>query len=310
MTAHEDLPPEPFRGLESELETIIVDNPSLLGKPLLIIGRQVNTGTNGRLDLLAMDALGTVYVIELKTARAGDTAVAQVYDYLTWAKVQTREELIKTARLYGGLRDLEAAFRAFFGEALPDGVNASQVGVVIAASFEPRALRNLAAMRKTFGDAGGRRHEQLDAQFRLAPASENKDGPFSPWVPLPHSDEQRQAWTAPVGRPFGRTPIHETVRRYWMQESGAFPGPFLPFRLAEFRYAAFCQREGIEPISNSGQLGRQLAFLVARTPGWTAESLDMTPFRPRFAPFEADHPGLHFHDDQRKVCGYRRSGSE
>jgi hypothetical protein len=38
MTAHEDLTPEPFLGFESELETIIVDNPSLLGKPLLIIG--------------------------------------------------------------------------------------------------------------------------------------------------------------------------------------------------------------------------------------------------------------------------------
>jgi hypothetical protein len=305
MTSHGDPTPRPFLGLESELETIIVKHPSLLGESLLIIGRQVNTLTNGRVDLLAINVLGILYVIELKRGPAGDTAVAQVYDYLRWAEARTREQLVEIARLHAGLEDLEGAFRAHFGEALPDKVNTAQVGVVIAASFEARALRNLAAMRTTSRDTQGHRHQELDAYFRLAPASEDEDRPFSRWVRLPPRDEQGPAWL-PLRRSIIRIFIDETVQRYWMHESRAFGSSLLPFRLAEFRYAAFCQREDMEPVSNWGQLGRQLNALVGRTPGWKDGSFDLTPHRAALATFEAEYPGLHFSDDDRKVRGYRR----
>jgi len=304
MTSHGDPTPEAFRGLESELEEIIVNHPSLLGQSLLIIGRQVNTLTNGRVDLLAINVLGILHVIELKRGPAGDTAVAQVYDYLRWAEAQTREQLVEIAHLHGGLEDLEGAFRAHFGEALPDKVNTAQVGVVIAASFEARALRNLAAMRTTSRDTQGRRHQELDAYFRLAPASEDENRPFSRWV-RPQRVQQGPAWL-PLRRSIIRIFIDETVQRYWMHESGAFASSLLPFRLAEFRYSAFCQREDIEPISNWGQLGRQLNALVGRTPGWKDGSFDLTPHRAALTPFEAEYPGLHFSDDDRKVRGYKR----
>ncbi len=42
-------------GLESQLETYIESDPTLLGETLLVIGRQVPTAFGGFIDLLALD---------------------------------------------------------------------------------------------------------------------------------------------------------------------------------------------------------------------------------------------------------------
>ena len=56
------------------------------GTDLLIIGRQVQTGFGGVIDLLALDAEGRVHVVELKRARTPRDVVAQTLDYGSWVK--------------------------------------------------------------------------------------------------------------------------------------------------------------------------------------------------------------------------------
>jgi len=51
---------------ENRLEDWLVNDPSLLGIELFIIGRQVFTVNSGRIDLLAVDRDGDLLIIELK----------------------------------------------------------------------------------------------------------------------------------------------------------------------------------------------------------------------------------------------------
>ena len=73
----EDDRPRPLvaEGIDQErrLESILADDISILGLgPLMLLRRQVLTDHGARVDLLALDESGTVYVIELK--RALDTS--------------------------------------------------------------------------------------------------------------------------------------------------------------------------------------------------------------------------------------------
>src|SRR4051794_22819934 len=69
---------------EDRLETWIEQDSSILGLDVLIIGRQVRTPYSGRIDLLALDAEGSLVVIELKRDRTPREVVAQVLDYAAW----------------------------------------------------------------------------------------------------------------------------------------------------------------------------------------------------------------------------------
>lgn len=54
---------------------------SILNRDWLLIGRQVRTGFDKLIDLLAVDANGTVIVIELKRDNTPRDVVAQAIDY-------------------------------------------------------------------------------------------------------------------------------------------------------------------------------------------------------------------------------------
>jgi RecB family endonuclease NucS len=59
--------------LEEHLEDWIAADPTILGEPLLIIGRQVLIpDTKDRLDLLAIDPQGYAVIIELKRGKLRD----------------------------------------------------------------------------------------------------------------------------------------------------------------------------------------------------------------------------------------------
>jgi RecB family endonuclease NucS len=51
------------------LENLLARDPTLVGEPLLLVGRQVPTSYGGFIDLLAVDADGYVWVLELKRDR-------------------------------------------------------------------------------------------------------------------------------------------------------------------------------------------------------------------------------------------------
>jgi hypothetical protein len=71
---------------EDELEDILAKRIEILNPRWLIIGRQVLTGFNKRIDLLAIDGSGNLIVIELKKNKTSRDVVAQGIDYASWIK--------------------------------------------------------------------------------------------------------------------------------------------------------------------------------------------------------------------------------
>ena len=71
---------------EERLEDWIVNDSSILGIDLLIIGRQVPTEFGGRIDLLCIDPQGDIVILELKRDRTPREIVAQILDYASWVK--------------------------------------------------------------------------------------------------------------------------------------------------------------------------------------------------------------------------------
>jgi RecB family endonuclease NucS len=55
--------------LEARLEELIESDVSILGEPLLLVGRQVSTSYGKVIDLLGVDADGVLHVLELKRDR-------------------------------------------------------------------------------------------------------------------------------------------------------------------------------------------------------------------------------------------------
>lgn len=79
------------------LEDLIINDVGILNDNWLIVGRQVTTDFNSYIDLLALDAAGTLIVIELKRAKTPREVVAQAIDYASWAE---NIEVDKLAEIY------------------------------------------------------------------------------------------------------------------------------------------------------------------------------------------------------------------
>lgn len=135
--------------MERWLEDYLEADPMLLGDPLLLIGRQVPTAYGKYIDLLGMDAEGSVHVLELKRDKTPREVIAQVLDYGQWVSELTRDDIIALARDYLG-RPLEEAFAERFGIAPPDDLNDSAHLTVVASELDPSSERIVNYLR-TFG---------------------------------------------------------------------------------------------------------------------------------------------------------------
>ncbi len=78
---------------EKDLEEWVEHNPSLLGRELTIIGRQVFIPKVGPLDLLAHDENGRLVVIEFKRHQTTRDTIAQILDYASSLRLVDREQL-------------------------------------------------------------------------------------------------------------------------------------------------------------------------------------------------------------------------
>jgi len=135
--------------LESQLEIMIEADPTILGTPLLLIGRQVPTDYGKFIDLLAVDDEGTLHVLELKRDRTPREVVAQVLDYGSWVQALTDEQV---RNLYGDYKPgeaLEQAWSDIFGGNPPDELNTEHKLTVVASDIDPateRIIEYLAGM--------------------------------------------------------------------------------------------------------------------------------------------------------------------
>jgi hypothetical protein len=134
---------------EAKLEAILESDPSILGLDvLLIIGRQVVTTLGTRIDLLAIDAEGVLYVIEVKKGRTPREVVAQALDYGYWLSSLTLEEL---SEIYADRHDgesFEHAFRERFDDEPPETLSGEHKLVVVASSLDASTDRIVRYVRE------------------------------------------------------------------------------------------------------------------------------------------------------------------
>lgn len=135
--------------LEERLETLLDQDVTIANPGWMIIGRQVDTGFGGRVDLLAMDAVGDLAVLELKRDQTPREVIAQVLEYGSWVVKLTGAELAPIYRKYverfhpeRGAESLDDAFcRRFGAKELPEDLNQGHELVVVAAQFDATSER-------------------------------------------------------------------------------------------------------------------------------------------------------------------------
>lgn len=80
---------------EKRLEQLIVDDPNMLGRNILVLDNQVRTDTGNVADLLGIDEDGDLHVIEIKRDRSPRDVVAQTLDYASWVRTLDREVVVE-----------------------------------------------------------------------------------------------------------------------------------------------------------------------------------------------------------------------
>lgn len=141
--------------LESRLEDLIEADPAILGKPLLLLGRQVPTPYGKVIDLLGMDAEGSLHVLELKRDRTPRDVVAQVLDYGSWVQELTNEQIREIygtyARRKGLAEELDEAFALTFGGSPPEALNSTHSLTVVASEVDAATERIVGYLASGYG---------------------------------------------------------------------------------------------------------------------------------------------------------------
>jgi hypothetical protein len=130
---------------ESTLEDLIEANPDILGRPLLLIGRQVETDHGKFVDLLGIDPEGGLHILELKRDRTPREIVAQILDYGSWVQDLTNEQVREIYGKYARSRrlatELDEAFALRFGSSPPETLNSSHSLTVVASKVDAATER-------------------------------------------------------------------------------------------------------------------------------------------------------------------------
>ena len=132
---------------ESVLEDMIMKDVSILNPDWLLLGRQVRTQFDKYIDLLAMDANGSVIIIELKRDRTPRAVVAQVIDYASWVRTLDDSDIAEIYRDFAErynqpYQTIDDAFQATFG-IVPTGdlINSAHQMVVVATELDASTER-------------------------------------------------------------------------------------------------------------------------------------------------------------------------
>ena len=136
---------------EEKLDTLIASDVSVLGLDILVIGRQLATAYGKRIDLLAIDREGALYVIELKRDRTPRDVVAQALDYGSWVKDLDYEQIAGACVEYAGGKRLEEAFVDGFGVAVPEAINREHHLVIVASELDASTERIVGYLSADYG---------------------------------------------------------------------------------------------------------------------------------------------------------------
>ncbi|RMB04977.1 endonuclease NucS domain-containing protein [Eilatimonas milleporae] len=127
---------------EQLLEEMIIAQPRILSSEWMLIGRQIDTGFGGRVDLLAIAPDGSLVLVELKRDRTPREVVAQALDYAAWVEGLAAEDVAEVYARYCPGQSLSEGFRRQFGQSLDeDTINETHQIVIVAAELDPSSER-------------------------------------------------------------------------------------------------------------------------------------------------------------------------
>lgn len=181
--------------LEKHVEDLVESDPSCLGKPLLIIGRQDSINELRSPDRLAIDATGTIHLLEFKRGEANRATIGQVMEYFAWLETLSTDQIFAIFARHRPGAELAEVFFGLFGCALPAVLNVSQTITIVAATVDPQTDRSIQSLqRRGFPITlfGYRYYKDLGAiQF----------------LPYPRDHHDTESWSATKG------PVAPGVRR-------------------------------------------------------------------------------------------------
>lgn len=120
---------------ERRLEELLEQDPTLLGQPLLVIGRQVRTDLGKVVDLVAIDADGVLHVIELKREKAPRDVIAQALEYAAWANTLDQDQVRGIHNDYRPDVELEVRAAELFG-VMPEELGIQHQVLVVASEVD------------------------------------------------------------------------------------------------------------------------------------------------------------------------------
>lgn len=134
---------------ESRLQKILADDITIADPNLLVIGREVKTAFDKRIDLLAIDPDGNLVVIELKRDKTPRDIVAQALEYGAWVRGLDNDGVIQIFDAYQQKYHPEQAgdsidkvFCERFGlPTMPDELNENHQLVIVASRLDAMTER-------------------------------------------------------------------------------------------------------------------------------------------------------------------------
>lgn len=213
---------------ENQLEALIVQDVSIINADWLLVGRQVRTSFDKRIDLLALDANGSVIIIELKRDKTPRDVVAQAIDYASWVDTLDDAQLVDCYLGFAekhGLPEssLDAAFQSKFGIPLADvSLNDSHQMVIVASELDASTERIITYLNDRHGVG-------INAVFFSAFIDGDKRYLSRAWMIDPQETQQitsgrgaREPWNGEFYVSFGEGPRRqwEDARRYGFISAG------------------------------------------------------------------------------------------
>jgi hypothetical protein len=162
----------------------------------MLIGRQLDTGSGGRIDLLAIAPDGALVLIEIKRDRTPREVVARAIDYACWVEKLRAEDIADVYARFAPGRRLKDDSRERFGQPLDEEqLNQSHQIVIVAASLDDSSKRIVAYLSEGVSPIDVLRFDVfahgadqfLSRAWLLEPvqartsAAAKPDGPKEPW---------------------------------------------------------------------------------------------------------------------------------
>jgi hypothetical protein len=122
---------------EERLEEFVEGRIDILGLgDLLNVGRQVITEFGKRVDLVAIDAQGDLFVLELKKDRTPREVVAQALEYGFWIGDLSYEDIAEIYATHHDGEDFASGFSSHFEADVPETINAAHRLIIVASRMD------------------------------------------------------------------------------------------------------------------------------------------------------------------------------